>query len=219
MKVRNSHLSFRAVITSFTVLVAAAEQAAACGGFFCQFVPIDQAGEQIIFRQDGDIVTAVVLIQYVGDSKDFSWVVPVPGIPELSTGSDMIFANLELATRPQFNLEIKGTLCPPASSANGQPGLPGTSSGDGAGGVEVIEQLFVGPFDVKVVSSDDPEALAKWLTDNGYDLTERGRELIAPYVEEGMNFVAMRLRQDHGVGDIQPSSCATIRKSQWYRFD
>ena len=80
----------------------------ACGGLFCQFVPIDQAGEQIIFRRDGDMVTAVVLIQYVGEASDFSWVVPVPGIPVLSTGSDLVFAPLELATRPQFVLETTG---------------------------------------------------------------------------------------------------------------
>lgn len=72
----------------------------ACGGFFCQSVPINQAAEQIIFRQDGDDITAVVLIQYAGEAEDFSWVVPVPGIPELSTGSDVLFQSLEIATRP-----------------------------------------------------------------------------------------------------------------------
>ena len=83
-------------------------QAAACGGLFCQVVPINQAGEQIIFRRDGDMVTAVVLIQYVGEAEDFSWVVPVPGIPDLSAGSDLVFAPLESTTRPQFVLETTG---------------------------------------------------------------------------------------------------------------
>ena len=59
------------------------DEARACGGFFCQAVPINQAAEQIIFRQNGDQVTAVVLIQYVGDAEDFSWVLPVPGVPSL----------------------------------------------------------------------------------------------------------------------------------------
>ena len=87
-----------------------------CGGLFCQQVPIDQAGEQIIFRQDGDVVTAIILIQYVGDAEDFSWVVPVPGIPELSTGSDLVFGPLESATRPQFNLITTGDACPIAAT-------------------------------------------------------------------------------------------------------
>lgn len=180
----------------------------ACGGLFCQFVPIDQAGEQIIFRRDGDMVTAVVLIQYVGEASDFSWVVPVPGIPELSTGSDLIFAPLELATRPQFVLETTGEACPQPRSdldfigLGGAPASPAAEDADD--GVEILQELSVGPFDVLVLSSDDAEALAKWLADHDYDLSDRGGELIAPYVEEGMNFVALRLRQDKGVGDLQP---------------
>ncbi|MCH7924693.1 MAG: DUF2330 domain-containing protein [Planctomycetes bacterium] len=181
----------------------------ACGGLFCQFVPIDQAGEQIIFRRDGDMVTAVVLIQYVGEASDFSWVVPVPGIPELSTGSDLIFAPLELATRPQFVLETTGEACPQPRSDLDFVGLGGSAptanEAEAADdGVEILQELSVGPFDVLVLSSDDAEALANWLADNDYDLSDRGAELIAPYVEEGMNFVALRLQQDKGVGDLQP---------------
>lgn len=183
------------------------EQARACGGFFCQAVPINQAAEQIIFRQDGDEVTAVVLIQYVGEAADFSWVVPVPGVPELSTGSDVLFQSLELATRPQFNLEINGESCfnfEPFQGLGGPGPLGQDLQADGEDGVTVVEESVVGPFDVQVVSSEDPAAMAQWLEDNDYDLSDRGQELIAPYVEEGMNFVALKLRQDQGVGDIRP---------------
>lgn len=177
-----------------------------CGGFFCRQVPIDQAGEQIIFRQDGDMVTAVILIQYVGDADDFSWVVPVPGVPELSTGSDLVFAPLELATRPQFVLNREGAPCPPPFFALGGFAAPLSPSAtvEDAGGVDVLERLAVGPFDVEVVGSDDPQALVTWLGDNGYDLTDQGAQLIPSYVAEGKNFVALKLRQDQGVGDIQP---------------
>lgn len=190
-------------------MIGCVADASACGGFFCQQVPIDQAGEQIIFRRDGNQVTAIVLIQYEGTAEDFSWVVPVPGVPELSTGSELVFFPLEQATRPQFNLIRNGDPCSfnefgqgggtdaPSDAADG-------GSGDDDGGVEVLKEEAVGPFDIVVVTSEDPEAMATWLTDNGYDLTDRGDELIAPYVEAGMNFVALRLRQDQEVGDLQP---------------
>ncbi|MCH8253596.1 MAG: DUF2330 domain-containing protein [Planctomycetes bacterium] len=181
-----------------------------CGGLFCRQVPIDQAGEQIIFRQDGDVVTAIILIQYVGDAEDFSWVVPVPGIPELSTGSDLVFGPLESATRPQFNLITTGDACPIEVdldfALNNDSVGPTAGEADVAddGGVVILERLAVGPFDVEIVSSDDAEALVIWLDENGYDLTDRGGDLIAPYVAEGKNFVALKLRQDQGVGDIEP---------------
>jgi hypothetical protein len=188
-----------------TIAIAPPARTEACGGFFCQQVPIDQAAEQIIFRQDGDQVTAVVLIQYVGDAADFSWVVPVPGVPELSVGSELVFSSLEPATRPQFNLTINGEPCPSLDFPIGfNVAAPTADAGSAEDGVEILSRLAVGPFDVVVVTSEDSEAMATWLTDNNYDLTDRGRELIEPYVNEGMNFVAVRLRQDQGTGDIQP---------------
>lgn len=201
----------KAVLATFCVVgsvTMAPRLASACGGFFCQSVPINQAGEQIIFRRDGNMVTAVILIQYAGAAEDFSWVLPVPGIPEISVGNDQVFSELELATRPQFNLEIVGSDCPVDFDFFGDVSLaadPGVQlAPEAADSVTILEELVVGPFDIVVVTSDDAEALATWLADNDYDLSDRGEELIAPYVAEGMNFVAMRLRQDQGVGDLQP---------------
>jgi hypothetical protein len=188
-----------------TAAFAPTARVEACGGFFCQFVPVVQAGEQIIFHQRGGDVTAVVLIQYVGDAEDFSWVVPVPGRPSLDTGSAAVFTSLELATRPQFNLTTIGAPCPNAfDNDNALTSAPTEGDGTGGGGVDVLESLAVGPYDVRIVTSDDADAMATWLETNGYDLTDRGRELIAPYVELGMNFVALRLQKDRGVGDIRP---------------
>ena len=180
----------------------------ACGGFFCLQVVIDQAGEQIIFRQDGTTVTAIVLIQYQGDADDFSWVLPVPGEPDFELASDLVFAPLEQATRPQFSLTYEGQPCDfLADNSNSSDGTPPVAADPGAEedeAVEVLEQLSLGPFEIQLVHSDDPAAMAEWLDENGYDLTDRGQELITPYVEEGMNFVALRLAKDQGVGDIQP---------------
>ena len=181
----------------------------ACGGFFCQIVPIDQAGEQIVFHQSGDIVTALVEIQYVGDAENFAWVVPVPGLPELDIGSDLVFSALEPATRPRFFLDQTGAGCP-VTATDEDDGLNSTDGGstpDEAGnntGVEILETVTIGPFDIQIITSDDATALNAWLTANNFDLTDRGSELIAPYVAEGMNFVTLKLAQSQGVGDIQP---------------
>jgi hypothetical protein len=204
-----NRLISRSIIACLPLLLVTAEVARtrACGGFFCQQFQIAQAAEQIIFHQDGDTVTAIVQIQYQGAAQDFSWVVPVNGIPELSLSSDLLFQNLESLTRPQFTLDINGSTCitdriggPIFSLAGAAP-----ESSDAANdAIEVLARQSVGPFDVQVVSSTDADALARWLAENNYDLTDRGAELIAPYVELGMNFVAVRLQQDRGVGDVQP---------------
>lgn len=212
MNQQRTAIRLASCVCASVLVLLSAKSALACGGFFCSAIPIVQAGEQVIFRVDGEAVTAIVLIQYSGTAEEFSWVVPVDGVPELSTGSDLVFTALEQATRPQFVLEYTGEpcefdcsrpgTCANAPDANAGGGLDNDNVADD--GVDVLEMLTVGPYDIQVLSSDDPDALAIWLEENNYDLTDRGRDLVAPYVTEGKNFVALKLRQNQGVGDIQP---------------
>ncbi len=181
--------------------------ASACGGLFCQNIPVDQAGEQILFHQEGDSITAMVRILYEGNSEDFSWVVPVPTIPELSTGADSLFDELEQLTSPQFILQRTGEACPidfADAGASDAGTIALSESAADSGGVVIEQSLSVGPFAIDIVSSTNPDEMAIWLEDNNYDLSDRGRELIAPYVEAGMKFVAVKLRSGQSSGSIQP---------------
>lgn len=180
----------------------------ACGGFFCQFTPIVQAGEQIIFNQQGNDISAMVRIFYQGDAENFSWVVPVPASLELDggvdVGSDTTFTELDGATRPQFLLDQQGDGCPIDFPVAISDVDVSESVADSADGGISVEETTVGPFDVQLVSSENPDAMAMWLEDNDYDLTDRGRELIEPYVLDGMKFVGLKLRSGQSSGSIQP---------------
>lgn len=181
-----------------------------CGGFFCQFVPIDQAAEQIVFSQQGNQISALVRIEYVGEAEDFSWVVPVPPSIELEggvdVGSDTTIAQLDQATQPQFVLEQTGSQC----ESDFLDSIDGSSDGispeaDNDSSEEVgVEETTVGPFDVQLITSDNPDAMANWLVENDYDLSDRGRELIEPYVLDGMKFVGLKLQSGQSSGSIQP---------------
>ncbi len=58
----------------FTLALALAQPANACGGFFCdRDEPVDQAGESIVFAVDGEEVTAHIGITYKGSARDFAW--------------------------------------------------------------------------------------------------------------------------------------------------
>jgi len=202
------HQANRPAILLFllTALSLLPQASRACGGFFCTTVPINQAGEQIVFHQQDNEITAMVRILYAGEAEDFSWVVPVPTTPAISLGSDTTFNELELSTRPQFNLQQEGQVCEKDRLAFA-PTAPGSSGGavdEADGGVTIEEQLIVGAFDIDIVSSDNPDDMALWLQDNNYLLTDRGRDLIEPYVTAGMKFVALKLRSGEQTGSIQP---------------
>lgn len=180
------------------------QTALACGGFFCQFLPVNQAGEQILFRQESDQITTMVRILYTGEAENFGWVLPVPGTPELSIGSDTTFIELEQLTRPRFILERTGEACPIAIDDSSGSVIGALEDNNENDSVTIEQTLTVGPFDAQIISSEDSQALALWLADNNFDLSDRGVELLQPYIDANMKFVVLNLQSDRDVGDIQP---------------
>lgn len=176
----------------------------ACGGFFCSNVPINQAVERILFvkRNDGKMTTHVQ-IQFSGQKTDFAWILPVPSVPELGVSHNTVFQQLQFATQPTFQLEWEESDCefqPPPIFRDFEDGVP-TAAG---GGVDVISEERVGPYETAVITSTDPNAVAEWLIENGYQLDALGADLLRPYTDMGMYFLALKLAPDTDVGDLQP---------------
>ena len=179
-----------------------APSASACGGFFCTNVPVDQDAERIIFTQNRDgTVSAYVQIEYTGAAPDFSWILPLPeAIPtdavEVPEDAMDAFRELEAATDPVF--------IPPPVPECALVQIPMPAALAAAASVEVFATGEVGPYGFDVVGSDDPDALVVWLRDNGYRVTAAMEPIIDRYVEEQFVFLAMKLRLDQGVQDIEP---------------
>ena len=178
----------------------------ACGGFFCTTSPVDQNAERIIFTQNGDgTVSAYVQIEYTGEAPDFSWILPLPeaiAAEDVEVPEDAMaaFTELEVATDPVF-------LMPPwpqclQDRAARMAAATTTIAAESA--VQVFASGEVGPYGFDVVGSEDPDALISWLRDNSYRVTEAMEPLIDLYVVEGFAFLAMKLRPDAGVQDVEP---------------
>ena len=202
-------------------LVAAPQPANACGGLFCNQNTgvVNQTAEQIIFSDNPDgTVTAVVQILYQGPADQFSWILPVPGVPDVEVSSNTAFTRLQGATNPTYRLNriIEGECND--SNFGGRGGAPAPqadndSAEEGAnndpGGVTVVGGGSVGPYDYEVISVDadleDPADVAvQWLGDNGYDVTDIGPDVLRPYLEEGLNLIAFRLQKSSDAGSIRP---------------
>ena len=180
-----------------------AQTVAACGGFFCTTTPVDQNAERIIFTQNGDgTVSAYVQIEYTGEAPDFSWILPLPeaiAAEDVEVPEDAMaaFTELEVATDPVFLLPQL-----PECALDRVMAVAATAAPES--GVEVYASGEVGPYGFDVVGSEDPDALITWLRDNGYRVTEAMEPLIDLYVVEEFVFLAMKLRPDAGVQDVEP---------------
>jgi MYXO-CTERM domain-containing protein len=196
-------------------LSLAVQPAHACGGLFCNSAqPVNQAAERILFVENGDgTVTAIIEIQYEGPAESFSWVLPVPGVPEVAVSSTVAFDRLQAATNPQYTLNttFEGDCRPRGGASAGTGGAQSPTDGSGSqdAGVSVLASGTVGPFDYQVITVDpaatDPADVAiEWLNENGYDVTALGPEVLGPYLAAELNLLAFRLNKSNDSGSIRP---------------
>lgn len=201
-------LRFFSLMIISTLFLTITGSAYACGGLFCQNVPVAQQAERIIFTMnDDDTITAYVQINYTGNAPDFSWVVPVPTVPEIDVAEIDLFDELDRLTQPII-------MAPPVPECVFRDNMflqendmvLSAPSADMAGNVQVLASGTAGPYAFDVVDSPDPQALIIWLRENSYQVTEDMVPLIEVYNAEGMPFLAMKLQPDAGVQEIQPIS-------------
>jgi hypothetical protein len=150
-------------------------------------------------------------IEYSGSPKDFSWVLPVKTGTVVQLSSDQWFSALDAMTAPTINPPIR-----PCSNGSGAACAGSASNGSasyneaaGTGGVQVINQSVVGPYDTATLRATDPNALENWLTANGYVLPDAMKPTVNAYVAGGFDFIALRLQPGQGVQAMQPVRVVT----------
>ncbi len=185
--------------------------ASACGGFFCDnAAPVDQSGERLLFAIDDDAgeVEMHAQISYEGPSEDFGWILPVPSEPKIFVSNDDVFNILGTATDPTFQVTFEAVgncPSPPRIQIGGQETALGSPQDGGEfGGVTVVSQAAVGPYDTEVLSATSTEDLVSWLELNDYDLPPNAIDKIRPYVDSGSYFVGLRLSKGRDDGDMVP---------------
>jgi hypothetical protein len=193
-----------------------AEPAAACGGLFCSAAsPVNQTAERIIFASDGaGTITCAIEIQYEGPAERFSWVLPVPGVPEVGVSSNAAFNRLQQASNPLYQLQtVLGAGCDGLArsgnlaSGDSIPGAGGASAGEND--VRVVASGTVGPFDYEVIEvkpglPDPADVAVEWFEENGYDMPPNGRDTLRPYLADGQNLIGFRLNKNATAGSIRP---------------
>ena len=64
--------------------------------------------------------------------------------------------------------------------------------------------MQVGPYETVQLHSNDGSALTAWLTGHGYDIPDYTKPVVAAYVADGFDFLALKLVPGQGVQAMQP---------------
>lgn len=145
-----------------------------------------QSEQKAVIFYDGEVETLIISITFQGNAKNFGWVVPTPSRPEIGEAPDELFTSLQELTGKYYGREA------PVPLYKGMEG----------GGVEVLETKEVGIFEVKLLTADDPEALAKWLAENKYQFPKEGSYVLENYIKNKWYFVAVKVRPELVWGDV-----------------
>jgi len=178
----------------------------ACGGCIVSQTETTQVtGHRMILSVSKDHTTLWDQISYSGEPQSFAWVLPIKGTVDIGLSSDAMFSALEQATAVSVNSPTINCLPPdciggPPNAGNGSGGAGGAD----AGGVTVIAEEVVGPYATVQLSSQDPNALKTWLLGNGYNLPPDISPIVDSYVNEGFNFLALKLVPGKGINSMRP---------------
>lgn len=189
-----------ALVLGLATLLAAERPARACGGCLAPPATMTTVGShRMVVSLSPERSVLWDQIQYTGDPEDFAWVLPVPSpAVDVEIADAAFFDELDAWTAPRV---IPEASMPPCFGCCAGGGLAGPAAEPE---VVVYEQDVVGPYEMVVIGAEDPDALQRWLDDNGYRLPESARPVIGRYVARGSAFVALRLAPEQGVRSMQP---------------
>ncbi|MEQ9323508.1 MAG: DUF2330 domain-containing protein [Polyangiaceae bacterium] len=206
--------------------VTASSDAWACGGCFHQE---EQSPEQVsvvtghtmALSISGEQTVLWDQVQYAGSPEEFAWVLPVKPGAWLEVANDAWFEALGAGTLtqispPELACDTLGFGCGAATIPLPAAGAFACSADEvGADGgdippdqepdpVTVVHEGSVGPYETVTLSTDEPDALPTWLTDNGYAIADDVAPILEDYALEGFDFIALKLAPEQGVQQMKP---------------
>lgn len=225
---RPSFLSLSCASLSSTLLASLAlsllspHDARACGGCFHGEPPPGEKETASVVTDHrmvlsiGTVVTTLWdQVEYSGDPANFAWVLPIRGEVVVGVGSDAFIDALDVQTAPQ--IDSPTPYCPrPAAGCGGGAGSSAAGCGASAAGddvsvgyqedagIYVTGRSTAGPYAAVQVHGDDEKAIVGWLRDHHYVVPPAIEPILARYVSEGFDFVAVRLTTGAGTSAMQP---------------
>ena len=185
-----------AVSLLLTMLLSmTAGPALADGAFFALLGDdIFQPSQKAIILYENNREDLILAVKYEGNADEFAWVIPVPNYPDIDVSDPDLFWELSQITTEDLPVRLGCARFIP---------LPLSPA------VEVLERTIIGPYDVAILSAQDPTALVDWLNSNGYSFPEEGEKILDDYITKEWYFVATRINTGEeatglAAGTIEP---------------
>lgn len=160
---------------------------------------------------DGRTEQIVMRLTVSGDADKAAWIMPVPSRAELKLGDGQLFDRLDRVVEPVEKTRHYFWPRDGDWPFDGDEGGDGAKSGAapgsaGAPPVTVLGSGTLGPFQFAQLAATDPAALEAWLRDNGFRMPDGLAGALRPYVDQGWEYVAVRLTPAPAGGTARPAA-------------
>jgi hypothetical protein len=206
-----SALALGISVAASALTFASERDARACGGCFHPPTETvsDITDERMLLSVSPTQTTLYDQIRYAGSPSSFAWVLPIRATVTVALSADVLFDSIDELTSTQINPPVVACPGPPSSCSSGGCGSTNASgfaagSGDDRGTVTVTKQQNVGPYDTVQLHATDSSALNAWLAQNSFAIPADVTPIIDAYLNEGFDFLAMKLLPDQGVQAMRP---------------
>ena len=200
-------------LLALTAALAAPVPAAACGGCFSPPTAVQVVTDhRMVLSLSRERTVLWDQFRYTGRPEEFSWILPIRNGPSVvvEAAENVFLTAMDDVSAPLVNPPPSRFRCQVSSGGgcgfSSRPALPSMAADDGSGRptVNVYNSTVVGPYQVTTLGGTDPMALRNWLQANGYAVPPAVAPILDFYVEQRMDFVAVRLRPGAEVTQMQP---------------
>jgi hypothetical protein len=147
---------------------------------------INEPTQNAIIVYDAGKEDLILQVKYEGPVNEFGWLIPVPNLPKVESGSMKCFYELSRYTQRQALLASWRSTYAMGSH---QPKFDESS-------VKVVEAKTVGAYEIAVLSTRDSGALANWLETNQYYFPTNTTGVLESYIKQQWYFIAVKVNLD-----------------------
>lgn len=166
--------------------------ACACGGYLPDAQSRARAyGENALVEHTGSTEQITLSMAVNGSSKKAAWIMPVPSAAKVELGDVALFYRLGQLTEPKR--VVKKTYWPFRNLGIMSGAGDRAAAGAPGSGVDVRQQMVLGPFAVTRLGGTSGTAVTDWLRTNGYVVPATLAANLTPYLTEKWEIVAVKL--------------------------
>jgi hypothetical protein len=184
-----------------SALLAAGQAQAFCGFYVAKAdgTLFNKASKVVVARK-GQQTAVTMASDFQGDAKEFGLVIPVPtviGKEQIKVVNSALVDDLDAYSAPRLVEYFDPDPCATeridnkmflsvASAAAARPSAE-------ALGVKVEAQYTIGEYDIQILSAEQSDGLAAWLTQSGYRLPAAAGSVLTSYIKQNMKFFVARV--------------------------